>query len=525
MNDIIVKAMLRPVFKLNSKSRLKISGMAESSDSLPFSWLEKVPRLPNMTENIPFTLYFIPFTSNSCNWEKKILSFSSHVLITFLFCVCLAHAGQRENFPAAAGVALTTDSIKPLQIGDTIPEALWNLPLQMVQAGQEGSTTITLNDYKGKLIILDFWATWCSPCVAAFPKMDSLREVFVDDLAIIPVTKEKRETVAAFFARMHRETGRKAFSVIGDDVLHGYFRHHVIPHYVWIGPERTVSAITEGEAITKRSITEFLERNIVPLAVKHEELSHYDPNVPMMMGINQVDPGDLSYHSVFTGYLTGINPSLAISQDKKRITALNASPLWLYRVAYGEFRTEFLNPNRIRLELADKDRVTTDLAGVAYTEWLNKYGHSYELVVPPEDSVQLFRFMRQDLDRFLGYRCNIEKTLTTCLVLRRTSEEDMLKTKGGKAQMKRDLFSLNIRNMLWKNFTGLLDIYYLQNIGMPFLDETGYSGKVDLDINARMTNPSELNKALKAYHLELVEEERNVEMIVLRDKQQNEKPE
>src|SRR5690606_4010704 len=60
------------------------------------------------------------------------------ITLKILFCVCLAHARQSSSPEAANGVALSTDSIKPLQIGDTIPEVLWHMPLQMVKAGQEG---------------------------------------------------------------------------------------------------------------------------------------------------------------------------------------------------------------------------------------------------------------------------------------------------------------------------------------------------------------------------------------------------
>ena len=44
---------------------------------------------------------------------------------------------------------------------------------------------ISLLSLKGKIIILDFWATWCGPCVAAFPKINTLREKYVTDTSII----------------------------------------------------------------------------------------------------------------------------------------------------------------------------------------------------------------------------------------------------------------------------------------------------------------------------------------------------
>ncbi|MBB4800041.1 thiol-disulfide isomerase/thioredoxin [Flavobacterium nitrogenifigens] len=46
---------------------------------------------------------------------------------------------------------------------------------------------IKLSDYKGKIVVLDFWATWCGPCKASFPKMQHL------------VTKYKDKDVAFLF--------------------------------------------------------------------------------------------------------------------------------------------------------------------------------------------------------------------------------------------------------------------------------------------------------------------------------------
>src|SRR5690606_32513427 len=144
---------------------------------LSFSLLKRItynvqPKKRSLRARKPYTSYLIPAATAAM----------------ILFCVCLVHAGQRGlTNPAATGVALSTDSIKPLKIGDTIPGALWNLPLQMVKAGQEGSTTVMLKDYKGKLIIIDFWATWCTPCVAMIPKVDSLQQAFAPQVQFISV--------------------------------------------------------------------------------------------------------------------------------------------------------------------------------------------------------------------------------------------------------------------------------------------------------------------------------------------------
>jgi thiol-disulfide isomerase/thioredoxin len=40
---------------------------------------------------------------------------------------------------------------------------------------------VTLSDYKGTVVVLDFWATWCGPCIGSFPKMQELVNKFEND--------------------------------------------------------------------------------------------------------------------------------------------------------------------------------------------------------------------------------------------------------------------------------------------------------------------------------------------------------
>jgi peroxiredoxin len=57
---------------------------------------------------------------------------------------------------------------------------------------------VSLSDYKGKIVILDFWATWCAPCLASFPGMQKAVDKFANDPDVVFLfvnTSEKGDDV------------------------------------------------------------------------------------------------------------------------------------------------------------------------------------------------------------------------------------------------------------------------------------------------------------------------------------------
>lgn len=429
-----------------------------------------------------------------------------------------ANSQHNDDFFLTKSVKVT-DTVKAIKIGEKIPNELWMTPLQSVSPNQDHEDKILLNHYRGKLIILDFWATWCGPCVSAFPKMDSLKVEFKNNLVVIPVTSQKETIVANFLKEMLSQSDILVTSVVEDSVLSTYFPYSLLPHYVWIDKYGVLRATTGGESINSENIRKMIINDESPDYIKEDVKKSYNYNINLK---DQVPEQALLKNSSFTAYTKGFSRRNSIDKKNAKITLLNTSIAWFYRIAYSEFRPDLLNPNRFVIEVKDSQDSLRITSGGAKGEELEKWSidnaYCYELKMRPNDTLRLFEQMRQDIDAFFPYEAKIEEREMMCLVLSKKSINVNLATKGGNPLLKHDAYSFQIQNLLWKNFTSLLDMYYLQNARMPFVDETGITGKVDLLIKTHMTNYLELAKALEAQGLVLKKENRKIPMIILRDK-------
>ena len=62
-------------------------------------------------------------------------------------------------------------------------------------------TLPTKQELKGKVLLIDFWATWCGPCRAVIPEMNDWKKKFEKDLVIVGVSDETSEVVKQFMTK------------------------------------------------------------------------------------------------------------------------------------------------------------------------------------------------------------------------------------------------------------------------------------------------------------------------------------
>lgn len=320
-------------------------------------------------------------------------------------------------------------AVKPFQPGDAVPD------IPFTKMINHPAPSATLSQYKGKLVILDFWATWCSACIKKFNMLDSMQRKYPNQLQVILInaarTRDTREKIEKFFSRYKNAGGNRLVlpTTYNDSAASAYFPNTAIPLYCWITPGQTCLAITGPDEVTAKNIEAAIKGNM-PAFTGLGLMDSFDYTKPLFVKGNAGNGEAIKFRSTLSGYIPGMRSGAHTTHapNKKVIQykMINVTLLEMITHAYWYFKRH----DRIQFSVSDSLKSLLHPPAESGKE-ANSY--AYELVCPPTPFKDIWTYVQQDIERWFGLAARFQNQPTPCLLL--TVDTAILgryRTKGGK---------------------------------------------------------------------------------------------
>jgi peroxiredoxin len=186
-----------------------------------------------------------PPPDDECGWGRLVGDFSRE------FTVSNVPGGVSDDPLDLGDLQPAPVAVRPLQLGDTAP----NFAVKTLDG-----TDLRLADFKGKFVILDFWATWCAPCVSEIPNLKAVHDTFSTDRRFAMLSLSLDERPADLKALLRSQKIPWAQALIGpDSSVVAAYAATAIPATFLIGPDgRILAKNLRGEKV-KATVAEALE--------------------------------------------------------------------------------------------------------------------------------------------------------------------------------------------------------------------------------------------------------------------------
>ena len=288
-----------------------------------------------------------------------------------------------------------------------------------------------LSSYKGKLVIFDFWNHGCISCVRDFNRLDSLQKQFKDQIQIVLVCKEGRDSTLRFFAKRKKIKVPDLPLITNASAIWSSFTEDQSPFQSWIDTAGRLKYNTDPYNLTAGNINRYLQGKMLAIRNLSQEKRVATNEINSLGKMNPI------FHSWLSkcdrnkpGRQTNFGSVLLGKGLRKHDTHSSILNLFLFAFEEGG-RYQFISPAQVILDVSDSNRFKPPVNKELLNTWEKDHCYEYELILPAEKKDLRYKFMQQDLQRYFGLRARVEHRTIPALVLRRRPGPDRLKSQGG----------------------------------------------------------------------------------------------
>ncbi|WP_184543829.1 redoxin family protein [Mucilaginibacter sp. FT3.2] len=351
--------------------------------------------------------------------------------------------------------------------------------------------SIRLNQLKGKVVLIDFWATWCGACLEAMPHLKLLQQKYPAQLQVITVTNETAKRTSLY---LDKRPSNLWFAVDTTLLIDQAFPHRVIPHTILISPDGRLIAATNPEAITDKIIDSVLNRQEVHLPAKKDNLLSHEE----LMKHNFYAADTVRSRFMMLPEIAGVSGMITTHLNdgifaRRRVTCINLPLTTLYMFAYGDFpRSRVI------------DKVKEDSGAPQYC---------LDLIV--KNKADLMPTLRRELSERFDLQARIEQVEKEVQVLRIADTgkfNTIARNKSGLRTYESRHGEIDQQSITMTDFAGFLETY---GIGKLVVDETLNTEKLDIKFSFQPEDPQSLQDILTGMGLSLTKKLRQVDMLLL----------
>lgn len=171
--------------------------------------------------------------------------------------------------------------IQPPKIGEAAPA----MELEKLLQAPSGAVA-DLEKLKGKVVVLEFWATWCSPCIPAITHLNEMADKFKDKPVQFVAITDEDETKITEFLKIKPIRGWVGLDL--DRSMFNSYQAIGVPHTVLVDQNGKIAAVTSARHVTAAALDDLLAGK--PVALPFKEGIAADLKWDKAAAADQVEP-------------------------------------------------------------------------------------------------------------------------------------------------------------------------------------------------------------------------------------------